>query len=139
MICTTYDREYFEDKTCWIAELSNGVLVYQDDGRETEKEYSSWIRLKEYLKENNLNIIRLFLKFRSNVLDVIPSNKEGYFFSMGIIGMMSSNQNVNFYLIGSIENNKVKIKKIKIPELVVFDEEIRDISDCKEQQLIINQ
>ena len=83
MICTTYDREYFEDKTCWIAELSNGVLVYQDDGRETEKEYSSWIRLKEYLKENNLNIIRLFLKFRSNVLDVIPSNKEGYFFFNG--------------------------------------------------------
>ena len=139
MICTYYDKEYFENKTCWVVELSDGTIIYQDDGKDLNLEYSAWIRLKQYLQENNLKINHIFVKFRSNVLDIIPKNKEGYFFSIGIIGMMSSTQNVNFYLIGYIEDNKVNIKKIRVPELIVFDEEVRDISDCKEQQLIINQ
>jgi hypothetical protein len=56
MICKTYDKEYFEDKTCWAVELSNGETVYQNDGFDQDVEFSAWIRLKDYLNENNLKI-----------------------------------------------------------------------------------
>ena len=57
---------------------------------------------------------------------------------MGIIGMMSSTENINFYILGSIKKDVVNIKKIKVPELIVFDEEERNISDCTEKQVILN-
>jgi len=57
---------------------------------------------------------------------------------MGIIGMMSSAENINFYILGSIKKDVVSLKKIKVPELIIFDEEERNISDCTEQQVILN-
>lgn len=138
MICNFYDQQYFEDKTIWIAELSNGVTVYQDDGKNSEIEYSAWIRLKEYLLKNNLNIVKMYIRFRSNIMYLLEDNADGYFFSIGIIGMMSSSENINFYILGSVKNNKVHIKKIKIPELIVFDEEERELDKCSEHQLILN-
>ena len=51
---------------------------------------------------------------------------------------MSSTENINFYILGSINKDVVNIKKIKVPELIIFDEEERNISDCTEQQVILN-
>ena len=138
MICKKYDKEYFEDKTCWAVELSNGETVYQNDGFDQDIEFSAWIRLKDYLHENNLKIEKMYVRFRSNIFYPLEDYCEGYFFSMGIIGMMSSTENINFYILGSIKKNVVNIKKIKVPELIIFDEEERNISDCTEQQVILN-
>lgn len=138
MICNFYDQEYFEDKAIWIAELSNGIIVYQDDGKNSEIEYSAWIRLKEHLLKNNLCIVKMYIRFRSNIMYLLEDNADGYFFSIGIIGMMSSSENINFYILGSVKNNKVHVKKIKIPELIVFDEEERELDKCSEHQLILN-
>lgn len=138
MICKTFDKEYFEEKTYWIVELSNGETVYQDDGKNENCEHSAWIRLKKYIEDNNLSINKFYVRFRSNIIYPLQENCDGYFFSIGIIGMMSSEENVNFYILGYVLNNKVMIKKIKIPELIVFDEEEREISNCSEQQLILN-
>lgn len=138
MICKNYDKEYFEDKTCWVVELSNGESIYQNDGFDESIEFSAWIRLKEYLCKNNLKIDKMYVRFRSNIFYPLEDYCDGYFFSMGIIGMMSSTENVNFYILGSIKNSIVNIKKIKVPELIVFDQEERDISNCTEQQIILN-
>jgi hypothetical protein len=40
--------------------------------------------------------------------------------------------------LGSIKKDVVSLKKIKVPELIIFDEEERNISDCTEQQVILN-
>jgi hypothetical protein len=80
----------------------------------------------------------MYVRFRSNIFYPLEDYCEGYFFSMGIIGMMSSTENINFYILGSIKKDVVKIKKIKVPELIIFDEEERNISDCTEQQVILN-
>ena len=138
MICKNYNKEYFEDRTCWAAELSNGETVFQDDGIDEKIEFSAWIRLKKYIYENKLKIEKIYIRFRSNILYVFDEDCDGYFFSMGIIGMMSSAENLNFYILGILKDNIVKIKKIKIPELLIFDEEERDISNCTEQQIILN-
>ena len=138
MITKTYDNEFFEDKPIWIIELSNNETVYQDDGRHESEEYSAWIRIKKYIYDNDLQIKKMYLRFRSNIIYPLEENTDGYFFSNGIIGMMSSSINVNFYILGNIKQDKVYIKKIKVPELIVFDEEERSLLDCTEQQIILN-
>lgn len=138
MICNLYDKNYFEDKSIWVVELSNGEIVYQDDGKNSDIEYSAWIRLKTYILENNLTIKKMYIRFRSNIIYPLEDNAEGYFFSIGIIGMMSSSDNINFYIVGSLKKDKVYIKKIKVPELIVFDEEERDANKCSDNQLILN-
>ena len=137
MICEKEDS-FLEDKTIWIAVLNNGQTVYQDDDRENLEERSAWIRLKSYLNKNNLKINSLYLKFRSNILTILPVNSSGYFFSKGIMASTSYEKNVFYYSIGYIDDQKVFIKKIKIPELLLFEQEVREVYNCKEDQLIFN-
>jgi hypothetical protein len=134
MIYKEYNAEYYEDKPIWIVELSNGESIYQYD---TEGK-SSWLELKEYVYKNNLLIKKMYARFRSNIIYPLEENAEGYFFSIGIIGIMSCKNNMSYYLLGSLKNNNVKVHKIKIPEMITFEEEDRNISQCKAEQLIIN-
>ena len=136
MICELEDN-FLEDKPIWVAILNNGQIVYQDDEREGLSEKSAWIRLKKYIKENNLKISSFYLKFRSNTLLTTSNNSSGYFFSKGIMGSIISD-NVKYYSIGHVENGNVYIKKIKIPELICFDQEVRELYNCKEDQIIFN-
>jgi hypothetical protein len=137
MICNKED-EFLEDKTIWVAVLSNDEIVYQDDNRETEEEKSAWLRLKKYISNNKLKIKSFYLKFRSNTSLLIPNDASGYFFSKGIMASVSNSKTVFYYSIGYIENASVHIKKVKIPELIIFDQETRKIYDCNEEQLIFN-
>lgn len=136
MICEKQD-DFLEDKTIWVAVLSNDKIIYQDDDRVGYEEKSAWIRLKKYILENKLSIKSFYLKFRSNIVSSTPNNASGYFFSKGIMGSIAT-KNVFYYVVGHIESNKVYIKKFKIPELLCFDEEVREVYDCKEDQLIFN-
>jgi len=56
----------------WIAELSDGTTVYQDDGHPERSNQSSWLRLSMYLKQTRLNIVSLKLRYRSNIADTLP-------------------------------------------------------------------
>ena len=134
MIKKDYDINHLEENTCWIVELSNGETIYQYD----LDNVSSWIELKKYIYEENLEIKKMYLRFRSNILYPLEENAEGYFFSVGIIGIMTLKNNINFYLLGTVKNNNVRIQKIKIPELIVFEEEDRSLDLCKPAQLIMN-
>lgn len=137
MICEKEDI-FLEDKTIWVAVLSNDKIVYQDDNRDVYTEKSAWLRLKKYIFDNKLKIKSFYLKFRSNVSLITPNDSAGYFFSKGIMASVSNSQTVFYYSIGHIENGNVYIKKIKIPELIMFDQEVRSIYDCNEEQLIFN-
>lgn len=137
MICETEDS-FLEDKPIWVAVLSNGQKVYQDDDRKGLEERSAWLRLKSYLSKNNLKINSFYLKFRSNILVILPANSSGYFFSKGIMASTGYGKNIYYFSIGHIENQKVFIKKIQIPELLLFEQETRDLYQCKEEQLIFN-
>lgn len=58
----------------WIASLSNGETIFEDN---IPGEISSWNRLRDYVKENNLSITRLRLQL--GALEVtVPPSKQGY-------------------------------------------------------------
>ncbi len=115
-----------KDKTFWIALLSDGRSVYQDDDRPCYDEKRSWVRLQTYCKENNLFVKRIDIKFRGEFA-TNPESTEGYFMRKGVIGDWGSSKIRNFFVCGPIINGKIHITKWQVPELLVEEREIRDI------------
>lgn len=119
----------------WVAELSNGQLVYQDDGRPNSTN-SAWDRLARYLTTNNLKIRDLWLKFRSNELRFLPSNADGYYFCKAAAAFLGSTGFFS-YNMGYLTNNKVVVYSYRVPELICYLTEEREISECG-TRLILN-
>lgn len=136
-ICN-YEDDFIFEKPMWIALLSNGEKVYQDDGRPNLADYSAWIRLSSYLKKTKLKITSLYFRFRSNIVYLLPENAEGYYFSNGVIGQLSSDFSINLFVCGEIKGNIARIRNIKTPELIVISEEDRVIENFSIDPIIMN-
>jgi len=52
-----------KDSTIWIAKLSDGRLVYEDDDRPGYDERSAWKRLKVFCEVNKLYVQQMFIRF----------------------------------------------------------------------------
>lgn len=126
-----------KDETIWIATLSDGRKVYQDDDRPEHTERRAWVRLQEFCKKNNLYVVSMTVKFRSHQEDTKKSS-EGYFFRKGILGSFGSDKSIRFYLTGPIIGNKIHVTKWRVPEIIIEEEEIRDI-EGNEDGIIWNQ
>lgn len=137
MICTKEDDFIFE-KPRWISILSDGTKVYQDDDRPNLKISSAWIRLKVYLKESNLKINDLYFQFRSNIFRPLSQGAEGYYFSHGVIGQLSSDFSLNTFVCGEIIGNVCSIIVIKVPELIIINNEERVLIDLSIDPVIMN-
>jgi hypothetical protein len=113
-VCTELDN-FLEDKTIWIAKLSNNLLVYQDDDR-YGRIPNAWIRLKEYIKKNNLSVIALAVRFRSHIVE-IPPNSKGYYYAKSIFMNGSTSKDciaIGYY---NEDTNKFDVTDFAIPEL----------------------
>lgn len=115
-----------KDETIWIATLSDGRKVYQDDNRPEFEEKRAWVRLQEYCRENNVYVRMMTIKFRSHQEDSEVSD-EGIFFRKGVLGNWGSAKTLQYYLIGPIREGKIHVKKWRIPEIIIEEEEVRDI------------
>ena len=134
------DCEYLEDKSIWIATLSNGLVVYQDDDK-SGKERVAWKRLARYCSENEVKIIGLCLKFRSNVIVVkTPDEIDGFYFAYGAQREFDEDITRAYYVVGySLEGN-ITYTWYTIPELLKHKDGVRkvtdrDVEDCR---LILN-
>lgn len=112
------NREYL---TLWIATLNNGETAYQDD-----REGSGWLKLKSYCQANGLYIVNFRITFR-NCHHHLSSGESGYYFinSAGIL--YGTNKTFLYYVVGVVREGKIHIERIKIPELMVEETEIRPI------------
>jgi hypothetical protein len=137
MICTQEDDFIFE-KPRWIAVLSDGTKVYQDDDRPNLEINSAWIRLKKHITTTGLKITKLYFQFRSNFFEPFPENAQGYYFSNGVIGQLSSDYSINLFVSGEIIGNLARIKSIKVPELIVINEENRILENLSIDPVIMN-
>jgi hypothetical protein len=127
MLCKTYDT-FIDEKAVWVAKLSDGSFVYQDDYRPGETIPIAWLRLKKYLEtEKEISIIGLHFRFRSNIIHPLPENSDGYFFSNKIIQPLSKNKvpPFNFFVGGYLENKVINRVTIKIPEMDLVARDIK--------------
>lgn len=121
--------------TIWIATLSNGETVYQDDIL-PDSTIPAWIRLGDYCRENELHVTCLELGFR-RFRKKLPSNKEGYFFCKSLLGAMFSPVTLQYYTIGYVEKDIIHTQKWKVPELVLETESTRGIEETFPEALIM--
>lgn len=115
-----------KDSTIWIATLSDGRAVYQDDDRPEHEEKRSWVRLQEYCKKNNLFVKKMAIKFRSHT-EHLPESEEGYFFRKGVLGSPAEKKTIHRYICGPIINGEINVTVFRIPEIIIEETEIRKI------------
>src|SRR6185312_6740312 len=109
-----------EGQALWVARLSNGHEVTQDDGRPGVSPHSAWERLAAHIKQERLSIEKLWLVFRSNVRrDILPEQSEGYFFCKAALGNITWKHTQQFYLLGSLKGNEVSLQRWSVPDLTL--------------------
>ena len=74
----------------------------------------------------------------SGKFEPFPENAQGYYFSNGVIGQLSSDYSINLFVSGEIIGNLARIKSIKVPELIVINEEDRILENLSIDPVIMN-
>ena len=110
------------DDVVWGVELSNGEIVYQNP----EEETPSWFSLKDYLKENNLLITRMWIQFRENVQH-LPPNRDGYYYCKGAAGSPVS-PTEQYYVVGFLGGTTIYKSWYHVPALVITENYIENIN-----------
>lgn len=114
----------------WIAELTNGETVYQDDYRPDASHHSAWVRLASYLEQERTSIRTMHLKFRSNRMDrVVPENAEGYYFSKTSIGVFGLDDKIELVSLGSLHSHTVMLQRWNVPTLTLIDRRVFEAFD----------
>ena len=137
-LCLEEDS-FLDEKCIWIAKLSNGVSVYQDDDRPNIEISSAWKRLKKYLKDNDhICIEKINVKFRSHTEEIL--SKEGiYYYSCGFMCSAVEGFRSHFHVFGKkINDLQVECIWYKAPEITKFDSKVKNIIECNKESLIYN-
>jgi hypothetical protein len=135
MICTI-DDYYVRDRMRWVVVLSDGQTVYEDDDRPGIDEPSAWKRLKIYCSENSVNIVEMWLQFRSNRVMIEPRNANGYFLIKSAYGIWGDTETFHAYIVGILIDGVVQTVKWKVPELISMESETRYV-DLASPSLIL--
>ena len=134
------DCDYLEDKTIWVASMSNGIIVYQDDNR-SGKEPVAWKRLWSYCDLEKVDIIGIYLKFRSHIIPAPNGNEvDGYYFSYGALREFDENHTRHHYVFGYSIDSVLYYSWYTTPELILTKEQKRKIDkdDISDKRLILN-
>ena len=81
------------------------------------------------MKENGLKIEQLGLKFYDHEEWTEP-NKDGYYFSNGAVGWLGG-PTVSTKNIGYVENNKIYIRTYRCPELLLVEQDERELIESE--------
>lgn len=121
---------YLEDvmdrgQALWVAALTDGRLVYQDDGR-PDTDGPAWLRLSTLLREESLGIRSLRLRFRTEWWCGLPEGAPAYYFSKGIGGVVGG-PTQPFYAVGYEVDGHLRVARVAVPDLAVLGWEDRPL------------
>ena len=118
-LCTEQDS-FLEDKPIWVATLSSGITVYQDDNRPEVDEPIAWKRLRSYCIKQKEQIEFLRIKFRSHVVPITPKKNlpTYYYFAYGITKDIVDDFNQEYYLSGFCLGDNLHYSWYKVPEIL---------------------
>ena len=135
-ICTAPDlhtAQLVEKGTIWVAELSSGETVWQDDGREGAEPESAWLRLGIYCEENGCHVTCFTIQNGTNTIQ-IKEDADGYFFCKGAGGFLftSNEETYQSYIVGTLNDDLLRVTVYNVPELTVHYSENRDPEEAGE-------
>lgn len=121
----------------WRAELSDGRVIVQDDGRPGQEPPQAWYRLGDELVKQDLRLVRFWLQFRTNhKRGILPRDAEGYFFRKSAIAQLNTKEVRYSYLIGHLQNGKVMVQRWSVPDLTHIETVARE--PVGDRSLILN-
>ena len=121
----SYINVYADNNPLWIATLSNGEVVYQDDGRPNVKPASAWARLKKYCEINDVHITNIKIRNRTHIED-LGSDCDGYFFCKSAGALLFGDTTQHAFIFGTLNGEKLSVRKWRLPELIPEATEERD-------------
>lgn len=124
-----YINRYADSNPIWIASLSDGSTVYQDDGRPGEEPPSAWERLGQHCKDGNLHITGMKIKNRSHV-EVVGTGGDGYYFCKCAGKFMFGDDTNHSFIVGVLENGELRVRHWSLPEIIPNEFESRDPSEA---------
>ena len=119
---TTEENDIYDSgRALWKAELSDGsVFIEQIDG--------TWHMLIDKIKQERLCITNLRIQFRNEICAPLPANSKGYFLRYASLGILNMSSQMRFLIIGYLkEDDTIQCFKVKIPELMIIEEDIRTV------------
>ena len=135
-LCCEYD-DFLDTRAMWIAELSNGFKVFQDDDRKGVAIPSAWIRLGHYLQDfRSVKIQRMLMRFGTHTV-LAGEDQPYWFFSRSLLQSTSQTFGLHFNILGWPEDgHELMCTWYKLPELVVMQREPRPLKKCRPEQII---
>ncbi len=108
----------------WVATLSNGEIIYEDDRKDLIE--PPWSRLRQYILEENVSIVKLILHRGADVITV-PDNQRGYIAGKRI-QTLAPPASITFHTkcVGWLDENDVcHLTWARIPEFMQRETETR--------------
>lgn len=131
----SYVSSYADSNPIWMVTLSNGESIYQDDNRPDVYPESAWKRLKLYCEENDLHITDMKIRNKGNVKSMEP-NCDGYFFCKGAGAFLFGGETLHSFVIGTLKDNVLCVRKWRLPELISETNEYRDPRESRESLIV---
>ena len=123
-----YSREMYYRGARWVAHLSDGTSVVQDDGRPGLEDESGWIRLAKYLYINDLRITSVDLQFRTQMIkNILSAEADGYFFCKSLSASLNTDERYAFYILGYIKGEVIYTQKWLVPLLIMVEDGTRPV------------
>jgi hypothetical protein len=129
----TYVNVYGDNHPMWIAKLSNGETVYQDDDRPEVHPASAWLRLRDYCIQEKIHVKSLLLKNKSNqVVAIQDDENDGVFLTKAAGAFLFGDETLEFFNVGVIKNGKAHLTKWKMPDMT------RDLREEREAEQYVD-
>ena len=139
-ICTApdlYTAQVFEKQSVWVATLSTGEEVIQDDDREGMDPASAWLRLGTYCKENDCYITEMYIQNGTNKIEM-EKGADGYYFCKSAGGYMhGGGETFHSYVVGILNKGILRVTSWGVPQLSSEYVETRDVETVPPECLIV--
>ena len=122
----------------WVATLTDGTEVFQDDDRPGENPGQAWQRLKLWMSSQGwVKLKSLRLEWRGDKIASLPDGAPGYFFRKSILSEVGGGASQGFYILGHVENGRLKTQRWAVPQMMKLDESWRSLEEASDS-LIMN-
>ena len=116
----------------WImCKLSNGTEIFSCVTGKIDN-------IKKYCNKNNLSVVRMGLRFRSNTVKQNTEDCEAVYIVKSVRGQMGGNT-VYCVVLGTLRDGTVSKKAYCTPELLEIYSAEDKVEDCFEEMLIYNE
>ncbi len=108
MICKQIDT-FFDDKNFIVQiELTNGEIVYLDDGRPGVEPSSAWLRLKAYCEANGVRISCVSTICEQGNIPLIQNAEKERLFAINRVSWFNG-VSVDMFNLGIVEGDTIRV------------------------------